>query len=600
MLQKVDMMKLKKDRRSLILEICDGKAFCSKFTDINSFGVNHLATAQKRRNLIRFCLNFRGQRYSSASLSHVNEPEIFEKFSFDLLHHPDDIRILSPSELLKSTDLIHLVVVNENVEENESSLLSSTYIDWREVLSDKKNCIERQIELKGVNDELHLTNGLINIKLSLFPPIVIETTISAHQLQAQILVEKEHQSERIRLFHQYAEEWQEEFLQIRPSHSSRHLRILSVDENGKCWSVCRWIRPRPSPRILRSSGEAVRFVSLLKLDNKEKKMLGMPMNGEKRNWNSPFATLSLKSGNVEEHSLILTSLLLGLGMNAFTALGTLNDGTYHCWVVTIIEQTDKFEVTFWESTNGESVRHFPIDSSLSSHLGPYDQMKNGLLSTTTTKQHQYLTIDSLFNHRSFYANISKNNCLEFQHFNLNDERQWKQMSNKVLFTVLNNRSSSSVSSFNLPPLEMGTFSGSANKQSDLMEMELKEQIQNYRRAINLTTKWDDEISLLLEQAINTYENERKGFNVEEMIVTFNRMLRNRIPANHSFKAFPVQFIHTNTSQMLFFCKKNQLCETILHTTGDQVYHSLRAQVYRHPECIKAVWLIIACRVLTVD
>lgn len=57
----------------------------------------------------------------------------------------------------------------------------------------------------------------------------------------------------------------------------------------------------------------------------------------------------LISQDCEDHAILLCSLLLGFGLDAYVCVGTKSKGAVHAWVVTIsIEGT----VVFWESLNG--------------------------------------------------------------------------------------------------------------------------------------------------------------------------------------------------------------------------------------------------------
>lgn len=79
----------------------------------------------------------------------------------------------------------------------------------------------------------------------------------------------------------------------------------------------------------------------------------------KTEWHSSFTDhiLSYMCSNVkslifqdcEDHAILLCSLLLGFGLDAYVCVGTKSKGSVHAWVVTIsIEGT----VVFWESLNG--------------------------------------------------------------------------------------------------------------------------------------------------------------------------------------------------------------------------------------------------------
>lgn len=51
----------------------------------------------------------------------------------------------------------------------------------------------------------------------------------------------------------------------------------------------------------------------------------------------------------EDHSLLLCSLLLGFGLDAYVCVGTKGRGTAHTWVATV---SSEGLITFWESLTG--------------------------------------------------------------------------------------------------------------------------------------------------------------------------------------------------------------------------------------------------------
>lgn len=61
-------------------------------------------------------------------------------------------------------------------------------------------------------------------------------------------------------------------------------------------------------------------------------------------------------GDVEEHAILLCSLLLGFRFEAYCAIGTTISGDAHMWVVTVQRHADDFSaaqvapsLTFWLS-----------------------------------------------------------------------------------------------------------------------------------------------------------------------------------------------------------------------------------------------------------
>ena len=72
--------------------------------------------------------------------------------------------------------------------------------------------------------------------------------------------------------------------------------------------------------------------------------------------------------------------------------------------------------------------------------------------------------------------------------------------------------------------------------------------------LGLGTQWDDELSYLLSPALAAYENEHSlGISVgnEE----FQHAIRRNVPDGHTFKGFPIQFVHRNANRIFNTCIK---------------------------------------------
>jgi centrosomal protein CEP76 len=76
-------------------------------------------------------------------------------------------------------------------------------------------------------------------------------------------------AERERLFLVYAKQWWREFLQIRPQHSDRLVKIFAQDETGTNRLTCSFVKPIRAGRLIDSAREAARFVSLVAYEKAE-------------------------------------------------------------------------------------------------------------------------------------------------------------------------------------------------------------------------------------------------------------------------------------------------------------------------------------------
>ena len=97
--------------------------------------------------------------------------------------------------------------------------------------------------------------------------------------------------------------------------------------------------PLSAGRLLDSPRHAARFVSLIPYTKLDAVGSGTGA-GRMEVWNHFHTFLSLRRGDCEDHAILLCSLLLGFGLDAYVCVGTVQDqgagGTIrdHVWVIT--------------------------------------------------------------------------------------------------------------------------------------------------------------------------------------------------------------------------------------------------------------------------
>jgi centrosomal protein CEP76 len=337
--------------------------------------------------------------------------------------------------------------------------------------------------------------------------------------------------------------------------------------------VCSYVKPIRADRLIDTPRQAARFVSLIGYA-KSVPILGA--NKRVDQWLNVHTFLAKNGGDHENHSLLLCSLLLGFGLDAYVCVGTKLKNQAHTWVTTLSH--DCKEVVFWESLTGNRYLHIYINPD----DPPLD--KNVLV------KHPYKTISCVFNHQSFYANIQPVANVDACSFNLRDESRWKAMSDDAILNICSPTFVSTVPCF--PALCQNQLDA-ALVANDL-EHQLRALIIEHRKEIGLNTSWDDNLSYLLNQALASYETERiSGLSVgnEE----FDQAIKLAIPEGHSFKAFPIQFIHKNFRKIFNACMKSPIGQEIITCRGDQVKLALRVKIYTYPELAIATWLMLGCR-----
>lgn len=198
----------------------------------------------------------------------------------------------------------------------------------------------------------------------------------------------------------------------------------------------------------------------------------------------------------------------------------------------------------------------------------------------------YRTIGCVFSNKCFMGNIQADDRVVNTSWDFEDEYMWKQMST----SMLNSLSTSTGIGHIMPSASINV-----NEEEKMLEGILRDKIGSIRRNDhNLGTQWDSQLSYLLSTAVSNYEFERvggSGFAQEE----FQQGIKNYVPEGHTFKAFPIQFIHFDSDRMIQHIYSNKAGQEIIAAKGDQTRHALRVKIVQYPENVSAVWVMIAVR-----
>ncbi|XP_064803065.1 centrosomal protein of 76 kDa isoform X3 [Oncorhynchus masou masou] len=349
--------------------------------------------------------------------------------------------------------------------------------------------------------------------------------------------------------------------------------ITTQDENGVNRPVCSYVRVLRAGRLLESPRQAARFVSLLGLEKAP--VVGGGGGGKQEQWCSLLAFLCRNKGDCEDHATLLCSLLLGFGLDAYVCVGTKPKSLAHTWVMT--RGTDS-TITFWESLTAHRYLHQAIDPD-APPLAPQPR-----------PSYPYRTIGCVFNHRAFLANCQPSDAVELCSFDFHNQSQWKAMSEEAVGSVCSPGSTTSLPP--LPPLCGPSLEPSA--ASNQLELELRYLVVEHRKDLGLATVWDDHLSYVLSSALAAYELERctgTSCGNEE----FQDAVRRAVPDGHTFKGFPIHFLHHNARRAFATCLRSPFCDEIVCCRGDHVRLAVRVRVFAYPESACAVWVMFACK-----
>ncbi|XP_007062401.1 centrosomal protein of 76 kDa isoform X3 [Chelonia mydas] len=486
-----------------------------------------------------------------------------------VLQKSDGSKMVDSTTMLSICDPVHMVLIKTDTF-GETTLVASYFLEWRSVLGAENRVTNVAVELLGVGTESKVSVGVLNIKLEMYPQP--NKTLSQEIVNTQLALERQKTAEKERLFLVYAKQWWREYLQIRPSHNTRLVKIFAQDENGINRPVCSYVRPLRAGRLLDTPRQAARFVNVLGYERAP--VIGGG-GGKQEQWCTLLAFLCRNKGDCEDHANLLCSLLLGYGLEAFVCVGTKAKGVPHTWVMTC--GTDG-TITFWESLTGHRYIHTPIN--------PDDPP----LVEQPKPMYPYRTVGCVFNHQKFLGNCQPSDAVEVCVFDLHDESKWKPMSGEAIKSVCSPGATTSLPPF--PPLCASTIDAAVI--SNEIELQLRILVSEHRKDLGLTTVWDDQLSYLLSPALAAYELER-ATSISAGNEEFQDAIRRAVPDGHTFKGFPIHFVYRNARRAFSTCLRSPFCEEIICCRGDQVRLAVRVRVFTYPESACAVWIMFACK-----
>lgn len=126
--------------------------------------------------------------------------------------------------MLSISDPVHMVLIKTDTF-GETTLVASYFLEWRSVLAAENGITNVAVELLGVGTESKVSVGVLNIRLEMYPQL--NKTLSSEIISTQFTLERQKTAEKERLFLVYAKQWWREYLQIRPTHNTRLVKIFA-------------------------------------------------------------------------------------------------------------------------------------------------------------------------------------------------------------------------------------------------------------------------------------------------------------------------------------------------------------------------------------
>ncbi|TYZ57540.1 hypothetical protein PybrP1_005412 [[Pythium] brassicae (nom. inval.)] len=538
------------------------------------------------KSFFRVVATFQSQRLSSKDVQCCVDPPFDEYFRFHVekrktrssklsrggqsQHVPYEVEVVTPWEALCLVDepvQLDLIKVSKKLvhwshaggpkwREVSRELLAVHRLDWRRVLCSTLQLVHLPVSLVGKMKvpigSLDVRADLLHFKRTASVAREVSTFLNKETLQRNTLCHS---------FYQYAKQWWDEYRndaavyeaaqQTHEEHKvfslvgsrARLVKLFAEDDDGKFRMVCKFVIPIRAPAAIKSPSEAAR------------------------------ATLKIT------RQLLLASLLLGCGLDAYVCIGTVSADKSpsksrakrghsaaplgleigHVWVLTIGSSSS--DVLFWESVTGE---------------------RFALRDQSSRRLHGYCSIDCVFSHRQLFANLQpRTRALTDLSFRFEDESAWKAMSERMIADL----------PLAQPPLPLAAPDLAALPALEReWTLSLKRQISSRRRADGLTTRWSDELSFYLLPALNAYELERLYGLAQVDNALFQQSITRFVQEGHTFQGVPVVFSHTDAAhEALGALESNEIAAGIVGLHARAAQFGLAVRCFAYPEGVAVVW-----------
>jgi hypothetical protein len=455
-------------------------------------------------------------------------------------------------------------------------------------------------ELEGIDASI-VGPGILYVKLC----ILENKKIAEAPFAATDIVNEQISKYQMRLSqgcydnYQRARSWWAMVRRDFPWVDSRQVKLIAEDEAGQQRFVCSFVYPIQPPRGLESARQTARFVSLIPF-RRSMSLTG----GRVTKWKSPMSFLSTKQGDAEDHAVLLCSLLLGWGMDAWVALGKISVPSKdvedahkpHCWVVTL-DAIHEHRIVFWEALTGQQYevlldaqmpgyhlylpsskdtvpanllqavhqKHVDVrdsrasDASFASMATPSKQQQvlRQLHDQRKQASHPFQELHALFRHDCFMLNTQRSASLQRDVKDVLAEIDPLKRTAPKPAMSMDMHDANCWAKFEVQNYSLLRHTGSCLRINDSiwctdsarrteldLEVNIREMIVQWRLELGLQTRFDDRLSQALTPVLMSYELDRAaGATVASSNADFQCSVKRLVEKGQCFKAYPTCFAH---------------------------------------------------------
>ncbi|CAL8135385.1 unnamed protein product [Orchesella dallaii] len=583
----------------LKMEIRGGKAFLdhlldeSRSDDVAS--ENNMNVKNEFRAKLVLHVFYKSLRFTAKPVECRCDPDFKDIFLIDIgrFDHRGGGDGSVASQILSINEPLRIMVVREDVNLHVlgGSLVAYCAHDWRSILVTENGLKNFPLELMGIGPEHNVCVGILQVRLSLVP--IPHERISESTYLDKVNHAGASHEDRERNFIATVKRWWKEYIEIRADHQLRLIRLFAYDEKMVAKPVMAFVKPVQLDDLLGTPFNAAWFVSLLPLNGNQHtncsgttgyKFLPGIQNGIggcflSERWQNVETTIISKSGTVEDHAVLLTSLLLSFGLDAYVALGTKRGKGSWAWTVTLSENQ---EPTFWESTTGDYYDHYSYPEG---YLGSNNDLAHEIEEKLAkNKTYNFLTVSCIFNDKELYANVQPTISVDFVDWNIGNTSKWKRLPYHQDYKQ-------STSSY---PFHLNRSTLNWDFIAKKLEFQLKNLLSFARKEQSLGTSWDDVLPPYMGQHLTREELEVSTCG-KDFKDHFKTVALKNLPPGYDFRAHTFNSQTVEAYKLFESALREPLADGIIFIRGDDVRHSLKVKIFPYPEDVPSVRFMIACR-----
>ena len=468
------------------------------------------------------------------------------------------------------------VVVTINDEDDGTAcVLGAGVVDWIScVVSASPAAKDVHVDVFNPYEATNLPTGSVRLQIRLHPRLGtdLSATSAARSLASQVASKTKLDVLR---YVDVAKLWWRDYCSVRECHSHRRVSLMAKNEFRQRLPVCCFLRIQRPGRSLPSPRDAARFVSLfhaVETQSNSASLVSTSVTLAEDVWCTAPTIIARRAGTGEELAMLLCSLFLGFGLDAYVCIGL--DGLGHRCAMVLTRPSSK-KVVLWDPVSGK----------------PYGgrEAGEGAMSVSVAPMTR---VHCCFNTEYIFANQQADDCVTSLSWSLDEQARWASLHVSPLTRTVVGCDAVVLS----PPASRDVAEVTEKSLEERLKRELFHERESVAqvsgRNVDISMRWDERLSMLLMPALEAYEQEARSgvtFGNSE----FQQSIKRSTPVGHTFKGFPFHANHTDARRLAASMLNEPACALILGTIKDGVRFALRCRVTCYPNDVLSVWVMLA-------